>query len=104
MINFKPGVKTSVALCPQILSILPLIDDVFRRFGMAFVTITSAIDGKHMSGSKHYTGEAIDLRTRDLSVAQRDDVHGALVTGLDTDFDVVLEATHIHVEWDPKKT
>jgi|GEM_PF-1465281 hypothetical protein len=58
-------------------------------------------DGVHMDGSKHYTGDAVDLRTNNLTQSQIDDVSSTLSSSLGDDYDVVVESTHIHVEYDP---
>ena len=63
--------------------------------------ITSCVDGTHGHNSLHYSGLAFDLRTRDLAtdpglVVQR------LREALGAEFDVVLEPTHIHVEFQPE--
>ena len=65
------------------------------------LVITSGIEGKHSRASKHYGGDAIDIRTRNL-----EDPSGfadALKRALGDDFDVILESNHIHVEYDPKE-
>lgn len=69
------------------------------------VTITSATDGQHMLTSLHYSGSAIDFRTRDLGLSREGlgDLAGELSSALGPDFDVVLEDTHLHVEWQPKR-
>ena len=64
--------------------------------------ITSARDGKHSTNSLHYVGKALDMRTRDLTDAQIQALAGELREWLGPDFDVVVERTHIHVEYDPK--
>lgn len=70
--------------------------------------ITSTTDGKHMEGSKHYTGNAIDVGIRSSSTFQffSKAIQIALVAAikavLGADYDVVLESDHIHVEYDPK--
>ncbi|MEQ8434592.1 MAG: hypothetical protein RIA71_10155 [Oceanicaulis sp.] len=58
-------------------------------------------DGVHMDGSKHYTGDAVDLRTNNLTQSQIDDVSSTLSSSLGDDYDGVVESTHIHVEYDP---
>ena len=66
--------------------------------GTQEMVITSAKDGKHKDGSKHYEGKAVDLRIRDF--------YDAWITylkqSLGKDWDVVLEDDHIHVEYAPK--
>ena len=73
--------------------------------------ITSVSDGSHSGKSKHYTGDAFDFKM--LEYRLRDKAWGeseslaeaaaeALAIALGPDFDVIAEATHIHVEYDPK--
>ena len=63
--------------------------------------ITSARDGRHMSTSLHFSGKAIDLRTRDMAAGKEQKVVEALKTKLGNNFDIVLESDHIHLEYDP---
>lgn len=72
---------------------------VWNQHGMQSLTITSARDGNHMEGSKHYTGDAIDLRI--WSIPDPTGMRDELQTALGDDYDVILETDHIHVEWDP---
>jgi hypothetical protein len=73
----------------------------YQAAGMETLTITSARDGKHSPGSLHECGLAVDLRIWGLpdpkALADR------LRRQLDKEFDVVLEPTHLHIEFDPKK-
>jgi len=56
--------------------------------------ITSAKDSVHTRGSAHYEGDALDLRTRDLSAQQR----GLIVAGFRAKgLNAVDEGDHIHV-------
>lgn len=95
------------------------------------VIVTSANDGKHMQGSRHYSDEGEDLRFTGarpggieaayyaellalpqpgnwieyVQIQQRVAREGwapALRKKLSADFDVVYESDHIHVEHDPK--
>lgn len=72
---------------------------VWKLNGMMELLVTSARDGKHMDGSKHYTGEAVDLRSRNLPDAVS--MRNQLQHELGPDFDVILERDHIHIEYDP---
>jgi len=79
-------------------------DNLYLSYGVkGGVVITSVTDGKHKEGSRHYTGDAIDIRIwnlpEDVSYLQ---ASSDLRSLLDDDYDVVLESDHIHVEWDPK--
>lgn len=65
--------------------------------------ITSGKDGQHRQDSKHYSGCAIDIRTRDLSDVQARHVVSIMRRILDPQgYDTVLEDDHIHCEYDPK--
>jgi hypothetical protein len=64
--------------------------------------VTSVREGTHMSGSKHYTGHAFDMRTRDMPDETKQRVRDDMAHRLGPDYDVVLESTHIHCEFDPK--
>ncbi len=102
MLSLKPGVNF-VEISDRIIEALPTIVRVYRKFG-SDTTITSARDGVHMRKSKHYSGEAIDLRTTVIAPMVRPDLQFELQTALGRDYDVILETKqpHIHVEFDEK--
>lgn len=89
-------------LRPVFAKFLPEIEKVIKRvLGDQYeMTITSANDGKHMQGSKHYKGLAIDIRCRDMRNVN--EVVNALKGAFDKPLDIVFEADHIHIEYDPK--
>ncbi len=70
--------------------------------------VTSGNDSVHMVGSKHYTDEALDFRTKTLTTAEK---HALAVTvrgRLGRNYDVILESEgqpseHLHIEHDPKR-
>ncbi len=64
------------------------------------MTITSGNDGLHMKESKHYENNAIDIRTRDMN--NRNRTFKEIKRDLGVNYDVILEETHIHIEYDPK--
>lgn len=98
--KFKPGINTT-RVQPELNLGLFVADGVWRGHGHELV-ITSLNDGKHSRTSLHYAGQAVDLRTNYFSdphlVAA--DLRAAL--GENPDYDVVVEETHIHFEWQPK--
>lgn len=97
----KTGVTIS-ELTPQMALAHAEIKGVFQDYGFA-CTITSGDDSKHSPHSLHYVGRALDYRTRHIkSVATRKVVRNAIAETLGENFDVVLEPTHIHVEYDPE--
>lgn len=105
-VKFKSGV--SLNLQPEMSRALPLIEaahaDALLTRG---AIITSGDDGIHSQGSLHYVGLALDLRTNDLTnvevsrlaVALRKRLNGS--AQVNRPYQVVIEPTHIHVEYDP---
>ena len=74
---FKNGVYLKIQ--PEMAEGLPLIDAAYHDMAIDFeCVVTSANDGRHMAGSLHYAGRAVDLRTRDL----HPDTIGKLVLSL----------------------
>lgn len=68
-----------------------------------YIVISGAMEGDHTERSKHWSGMALDC----FCVPWSDTSKVALASGLkkrlpDRLYDVVTEATHIHVEFDPK--
>ena len=77
---------------------------IYREVAQQTCTITSGSDGVHGPNSLHYQGKALDFRTRTLTASQKQAVFLSLTAALGTQFDVVLEDTHIHIEFDPKES
>ena len=77
------------------------VDAVYRRLFGGEVVITSAKDGTHGENSLHYSGNAMDFRTRDIQPALRAYFASVVAAKLKGEFDVVLEHDHLHVEYDP---
>lgn len=77
-------------------------DQVFQEVLGNGTTITSGIDGKHMIGSKHFVGHALDFRTRGIGGLELETISTRLKERLGRDYDVIIEDTHLHVEFDPK--
>lgn len=74
-----------------------------KCYGQYDCVITSANDSKHGPNSLHYKGQALDLRTRHMNGQGLQAVFHKLKEALGEQFDTVLEADHIHVEYDPKE-
>ena len=98
-------IKSGVDLTDMSTAIIDIFDDiatVWQEHAPGITpTITAGRDGKHRTDSKHYTGEAIDLRTRDLTQSQIRAIRDALSAAIGSSYDVVIEPTHLHVEYDP---
>lgn len=85
-------------LRPEILVAMRLLDDLYRREGEE-LEVTWTTGGKHMVGSLHPKRRAFDVYPP--SVIPLAIVKLAKVI-LGPDYDVVLEPSCVHVEWDPK--
>lgn len=66
------------------------------------IVITSITDGKHSVNSLHYKGLGFDVRTKFLTSSQKSIFFDALKKNMDLEFDIVMEDSHIHIEFDPK--
>lgn len=100
MLSLKPGVSV-FGLRPEMILAVLIVTAVFHEYDVDAV-ITSATDGKHSSGSLHYAGCAVDFRTRDLPESTRTTLAADVRSALGASYDVVLEDTHLHVEFQPK--
>ena len=83
--------------------IIRVAEDIYSHFDKDLV-ITSAADGEHMRGSKHYEGEALDLRgSKAWGYSDRvlRQIVSHLRRELGEEYDVVRERTHLHIERDP---
>lgn len=99
LLSIKPGVRVR-GVSNEILLAVMVAQSVFENF-KEDMTITSITDGDHKAGSLHHTGEAIDLRIRDIDPAVLPALVDGLCVHLSSSYDVVLEGDHIHIEYDP---
>lgn len=68
--------------------------------------VTSGNDRVHMRGSKHYTDDALDFRTKHLTTTDKHAWRKAILRRLGNDYQAILEyegqtQEHLHVEHDP---
>lgn len=97
--KLKPGVDIR-GIKPELVLAMILCEPIVYKH--AEFVVTACLDGKHMQGSKHYEGLAMDIRTRDMHPTVIRGCVQELREALGHQFDVVLEGDHIHVEYDPK--
>ncbi len=100
MPKLKPGVRLT-GIRPEILFALMTAERAYNRAGHELV-VTSCVDGKHGRASLHYSGAAVDLRTRDVPADLVQAIVAEIREALGADFDVVLEDTHLHIEYQPQ--
>lgn len=77
---------------------LKITATVLKEFEKDLV-VTSTYEGNHGPGSLHYANQAFDIRR-----PGKDTISFSLelMDALGSDFDVVVEDDHIHIEYDPK--
>lgn len=92
---------------------LGVINAVYMTIGFEPV-ITSTFEGNHIAGSWHYQNKAIDFRLPEQCPRTKplpdyldwNQVNSQLVIELKRklgdDYDIILENSHIHIEFDPK--
>lgn len=102
--RFKDGVSP-VGVSDRVWQAMVYVDDYLRLIGTGDeLWVTSTREGRHMVGSRHYSGEAFDFRAP-VVILDGGEV-GYLLNEvrelLGADFDVVFEGDHFHVEFDPK--
>lgn len=107
MIVLKGGVRLD-ELTPQI--VLGITNFAFILQSLDIDTVvTSCKDSKHSRRSLHYTGRAVDLRSRTLTEDQKDFVLDKMWKSMAQDvgnYDFLLEHRnqpneHFHLEYDP---
>ena len=101
MLFLKPGVRIT-GMRPEILLAAVAAERVYAQAGFEF-TITACVDGRHSAGSLHYSGAAIDVRTRDVPADKLQKLVAQIRECLGADFDVLPEKTHVHIEFQPKQ-
>jgi hypothetical protein len=99
--RLKKGVDV-FGICPELVFGMLIVNQSFEEFNAECV-LTSVTDGKHSPRSLHYKGMAFDCRTRDLAHGVADAIVDDIRAHLPQDWDVVLESTHLHIEYDRKR-
>ena len=111
MLKFKEGVKIE-GLQPQMLVALDVATEEYDKFSRDCV-VTGALKekknnppkGNHGDFSHHYKGLAVDLRIRHLPDPNGNPgmIKRKLQHRLGEEYQIILESTHIHVEFDPRQ-
>ena len=102
MLSYKLGVKL-FGIKNEILAALQVAESIYDHYGIPCV-VTSCTDSTHSKGSRHYIGQAIDIRTRNItSKAMLSKIVAGIKSALTGEFDVVLESDHLHIELDPER-
>lgn len=101
MLQFKEGVKLNLA-SPAVLRLVLVLHNLSIEDETTY-TITSGNDSKHMTGSRHYTDEAIDVRTKFLTQAAKKKLRQRYEAALGVQFRCILEGLgtsneHMHAQ------
>ena len=101
----KLTLKRGVSLLgtrPEMCMAAVVVASVYSTYNNAECVITSACEGKHGRNSLHYVGLALDFRIKNIPIGWHDRLRQSVQDALGPDFDVVLEKTHLHVEFQPE--
>lgn len=79
-----------------------VVGSVYHKYGHECV-VTSCMEGSHSRNSLHYAGLALDFRIRHLPPGVPEAIAADVRDSLTDEFDVVLERTHLHVEYQPER-
>lgn len=106
MQKIKDEVSVS-GLKPEIIIAWNIADQIYEQLDIPECVLTSGTDGVHKTGSLHYNGYAIDIRTRNFPNGGTNSalvylVCNELKNRLGSQYDIVKESHHIHIEFDPK--
>lgn len=104
MIGVKAGVKLA-GTQPEILLALMVIHSIMDSLHLPCIVTSGHDTNLHKSNSLHYKGLALDIRLPSFynpSPNLDSSVVESIKNALGSEYDVVLETNHIHVEFDPK--
>jgi RHS repeat-associated protein len=110
LVTFKKGVPRDT-LSKNVSGEFDLIDSVAINQGIPEreVTSTTDVDPNRVGDTKHTSGNACDLRAKDLTDQEQDEFARGIADALGPAFDVVSEHVnsnsnkdHVHVEYDPQ--
>ena len=99
---YQNGVREQLVPSEECHYAMKVADEVSLMFAKKEAVITSILDGTHGKHSLHYIGDAFDMRTFIYSHSELSKIVQELTTQLGSNYDVVLESDHIHIEYDPK--
>lgn len=92
----------------EMFDIWNIVEAEFLKYGAPYTMITSGTEGRHMNGSKHYKGLALDFRTFHVPKSGHDGEGYIRQIKINLDkklkgYDIVIhKKSHMHIEYDPK--
>ncbi len=94
------------SITPQMVFGAMCIESAYREVGVECI-VTSAHDKKHGRNSLHFSGNAVDFRTKNVPRAKLDGLVQRCRKNCGVDFEVILEfrdeeQEHLHCEYQPE--
>lgn len=102
MIKLKDNSIDLSNLNPALNIALYTLDKIIEQY-TPFTVITCGREGKHSYTSLHYSGNAVDIRSRGLTKEQQLEVKKEFDKAMNIDYDFVIEDDHFHLEYQPKR-
>ncbi len=107
--KIKAGVRVH-GFQPPIVIALMVWRDICNKHGVES-RLTGGLEGKHSPGSLHYVGLACDVSRHELDAIDRLQTAFAELRvnlngddpAIQGDYDIVLEPSHLHIEFQPKR-
>jgi hypothetical protein len=98
-------IKAKGTVRPKSLIILCAVANAAVELDLPEMLITSGNDGTHMKGSRHFSGDALDVRSKHLTDQQLTALVRVVRRRLGTGYQVLVEHRkqaneHLHVEKD----
>jgi len=103
LIHISAGGVNLTSLHPSMRKVFKATTKVWNNESYGEPVITETWGGRHSAGSFHPFGRALDFRLPVKNKVILKSLVKELRTKLGEDYDVVLESTHIHIEYDPKE-
>ncbi|WP_292960272.1 conjugal transfer protein TraG N-terminal domain-containing protein [Novosphingobium sp. UBA1939] len=107
-VQTKPGVNLS-GVSEKMWPAFDTVTLAAKGLNLPAPVVTSGRDGRHMVGSLHPSGRALDFRGNNISVTQGRQLATLVGRRLGPDYDVAFETfphdpsrNHLHAEYDPK--
>ena len=98
----KEGVSIDGCRAEILIAAISIIAPLYKRYGHTLVITSGTEDVEHSAKhSRHYAGDALDLRNRYFSDKAKYQVVEELQLLLGDNFVILLERTHIHVHYAP---
>lgn len=98
--RLKDNTINPQGITTELLLGLIIAKEEYEKIGVDFV-LTSLVDGTHSVTSLHYSGNAADLRI--WNVDNPEALASEIRKKLNHHYDVIVEKTHIHLEYQPRQ-